>query len=155
MLLSQVFDKHLIKIVLESEDKDEVFEELIEEIVRVHPEINRMEALEVIRVREKKMSTGIMRGVAVPHGVYPALTSTVGVVGVSRQGIDYDALDKAPVHLVFLLLTSSKDHQSQVSVMGRLSQVLSSPNFFSAIMEQTTSQGVYDTLCYFESLFRE
>jgi PTS system fructose-specific IIC component/PTS system nitrogen regulatory IIA component len=155
MLLSQVFDKNLIKIALESEDKDEVFEELIEELVRVHPEISRVEALDVIRVREKKMSTGIMRGVAVPHGVYPALAATVGAIGISRHGIDYDALDKAPVHLIFLLLTSSKDHQSQVSVMSRLSQVLSSPDFFSAVMEQSASQGVYDILCRFESLFRE
>jgi mannitol/fructose-specific phosphotransferase system IIA component (Ntr-type) len=151
MLLSQVFDKRTVKVNLESEDKDEVFEELIEEIVKVHPQVNRAEALEVLRGREKKMSTGIMRGVAVPHGVCPGLTGTIGAIGVSRSGIDYEALDKEPVHLIFLLLTSPKDHQAQVSTMGHLSQILMSPDFYRTIMEKNTGQEVYDTLCFFEN----
>ena len=65
MILGQVFSPSAININLESSEKDEVFEELIEELVSIYPEISRSAALTALIDREQKLSTGIGRGVAV------------------------------------------------------------------------------------------
>jgi PTS system fructose-specific IIC component/PTS system nitrogen regulatory IIA component len=152
MILGKVFNSKAIIVNLESETKDEAFEELIESLIAIHPEINRAKALQAVQEREAKMSTGIMKGIAVPHGKVCAVKNVIGAVGISKSGIDYDALDKAPVNLIFLLLTDPEDHEYHLSVLIRLSQALDSPAFVSAVLEKTTPQEVYDVLCKFDSL---
>ena len=71
MILDQVFSPESVILNLESSDKEELFEELLESIVAVQPEIDRAQALSALRERESKMSTGIMHGIAVPHGHCP------------------------------------------------------------------------------------
>jgi PTS system fructose-specific IIC component/PTS system nitrogen regulatory IIA component len=152
MIFGQVFNPKSIKICLESDTKDEVFEELIETIIVAHPEVNRADALQALQEREAKMSTGIMKGIAVPHGKLRDVKGVIGAVGISKKGIDYDALDKSPVNLVFMLLTDPDDSEYHLTFLKRLSQVLDSPAFVSAVMEKSTAQDVYDTLCKFESI---
>jgi len=152
MILGQVFNPKTITVNLKSELKDDVFNELIEALISFHPELNRAQALQAVQEREAKMSTGIMKGIAVPHGKLRAVKGVIGAVGISKQGIDYDALDKSPVNLVFMLLTDPDDSEYHLTVLKRLSQVLDSPAFVSAVMEKSTAQDVYDTLCKFESI---
>jgi PTS system fructose-specific IIC component/PTS system nitrogen regulatory IIA component len=152
MLLSQIFDKKIINVHLESEDKDEVFEELIEGIFAVHPELNRKEALDAVLGREQKMSTGIGHGIAVPHGVCQSLKGTLGALGISRNGSEYDALDNEPVYVLCLRLTDPNDHQSHLDALRRLSLAVKSPTFISTVLEKTTAADVFDTLCHYEAL---
>lgn len=103
MVLGSIFSPSLIKVDLESEDKNEVFEELVEVFVANNPHVSRLDLLDAIRAREDKQSTGIMRGIAIPHGQLDSISSVKGVIGISRNGIEYDSLDREPVHLVFML----------------------------------------------------
>lgn len=82
--------------------KETVFTELVDTIAAVHPELNRNAMLAVIQDRENKMNTSIASGVAVPHGYYPEAGGIVGAIGISKTGIEYNALDHKPVNLVFL-----------------------------------------------------
>jgi PTS system fructose-specific IIC component/PTS system nitrogen regulatory IIA component len=152
MILGQVFDIKSINMNLESDTKDEVFEELLESILTAHPEIDRADALAALHEREAKMSTGIGKGIAVPHGKTPSVKGVIGAVGRSKKGIDYEALDNAPVNLVFMLLTDPDDLEFHLTVLKRLSQLMDSPAFVSSIMNQATAQGAYDAICKFETL---
>ena len=87
MLLDKVFNPKAVNIDLKSEDKDEVFEELIEELVSVNPSLDRSVALAAVKEREAKMSTGIMSGIAVPHAKTSAVTDVQGAIGISRSGM--------------------------------------------------------------------
>jgi PTS system fructose-specific IIA component/PTS system nitrogen regulatory IIA component len=58
-----------------------------------------------IMKREGLGSTGIGRGVAVPHTKHPGVGKLVGTVAVSHDGIDFDSLDGGPVQLIFLLVS--------------------------------------------------
>ena len=132
MILGQVFSPNAININLESSEKDEVFEELIEEFVAVHPEVSRSAVLTALIDREQKLSTGIGRGVAVPHGICGGFSGVKGVIGISRAGIDFDSLDKLPVHIIFMLLSGNES------------------SFIETILSKKTPQDVYDTLVRFE-----
>ena len=151
MLLSKVFNPKAVNIDLQSEDKDEVFEELIEEFVYANPSLDRTAALNAVQERESKMSTGIMPSIAVPHGKTDAVKEVCGAIGVSRTGIDYDALDGKPVHLIFMLLSSPENSELHLRVLKRLARILEKPKFYNALMEQTSPDAVYDLICKYET----
>ena len=61
--------------------------------------------VEAILKREELGSTGIGRGVAVPHTKHPSVKELVGAMAVSDSGVDFDSLDGEKVHLLFMLVS--------------------------------------------------
>lgn len=150
MVLGQALCPKAVKINLESEDKDEVFEELIEELVAVYPNLDRRAALAAVQEREAKMSTGILPGIAVPHGKTDAVNGVYGVIGISKKGIDYESLDGKPVHVIVLLLSSPDSSELHLRVLKHLARLLDNAAFYNELLEQKSSQAVYDLICRYE-----
>lgn len=151
MFFSKVFSPKSILINLESEDKDELFEEMVQAIYSAHPEINREEALKALQARESQMSTGIIHGIAVPHGTSGSVRGCIGAVGISRNGIDYNALDGEPVNLVFMLLCGAQDNELHLEVLKKLAELLKNPEFAAGLFEKTSAQEVFDAMCEAET----
>ncbi len=61
--------------------------------------------VEAILKREELGSTGIGRGVAVPHTKHPSIEKLIGTVAISSEGVNFDSLDGEKVHLLFLLVS--------------------------------------------------
>ena len=109
-------------------DRDAAIAEVIDALVgagAVSPEL-RDEFVKAIIKREKRGSTGFGHGVAVPHVKHAAISRMAVAVGISRSGIDFNALDKQPVYSIFLLLSPEdkpEDHLDAMEVIfGNLSQ---------------------------------
>jgi nitrogen PTS system EIIA component len=135
MLLHNVFAPGCVKIGLESEDKDEVFEELVDVLARQGGrEYPRQAVLAAVRDREDKMSTGIKKGIALPHGKAEGVSGISGAIGISRRGIDYASLDGEPVYLVFLLVSSPKDSELHLAALRRLAVLLDDPEFYTDLL---------------------
>lgn len=152
MVLGSIFSPSLIKVDLESGDKDEVFEELVEVFVAHNPHVSRSELLDAVKSREDKQSTGIMRGIAIPHGQLDGISGVKGVIGISRNGIDYDSLDGQPVYLVLMLFSSCSSCSFHLGVLQRVATLLQDPDFYPAVLEQRTAEGVYSTICKYEDV---
>lgn len=150
MTLAEVFNPNIIKVGLESDDKDELFEEMVQVIVDSDASLNRAKILEALEQRESLMSTGIIHDVAVPHGKTDAVKSIVGCVGLSKKGIDYDSLDNDPVHIVFMLICPTDLGEENLHIFKRLAIILESVNFRSDLLQQQTPQGVYEVICRYE-----
>jgi PTS system fructose-specific IIC component/PTS system nitrogen regulatory IIA component len=149
MFLSEVFTPNLIKVGLEAEDKDEAFEELVDVFCGAKNAAGRDEILISLHEREKLMSTGIQTGIALPHGKIDALDELYGVAGISKKGIDYDALDGQPVHLIFMILVP-KNTDKHLRVLKRLAELLSQPEFYKDMLAQKDSQSAFNTLKRYE-----
>jgi PTS system fructose-specific IIC component/PTS system nitrogen regulatory IIA component len=149
MFLSEVFTPNLIKVGLEAEDKEEAFEELVDVFCSVKNAASRDEILISLHEREKLMSTGIQTGIALPHGKMDALDELYGVVGISKKGIDYDALDGQPVYLIFMILVP-KDTDKHLRVLKRLAELLSKPEFYKDMLAPKDSQSAFNTLKRYE-----
>jgi nitrogen PTS system EIIA component len=135
MLLQNVFAPGRIKIGLESEDKDELFEELVDMIAKQGGrDFPRAAVLEAVKDREGKMSTGIKRGIALPHGKAEGLSGISGALGISRRGIDYSSLDGEPVYIVFMLISSPKDSELHLAALKRLAVLLDDPEFYTDLL---------------------
>jgi PTS system fructose-specific IIC component/PTS system nitrogen regulatory IIA component len=152
MFLHDVFPPQFIKVNLEAEDKDEAFEEMVEHFCQASKSKSREEILSSLRLREAKMSTGIQKGIAIPHGTTNAVDTVRGVLGISRNGIDYDALDGEPVYLLFMLIAPDKDYEKHLRILQRLAELLGNPQFSQDLQAQIDSQAAYKIICKYEDM---
>lgn len=145
-MLSDYISVKNIKMNMESAEKDEAFEELVEMALEVQPGIGRQDALDALIAREATMSTGIIPGIAVPHAMCVSVKNTAVVIGISRGGIEYDALDGKPVHFVVMLLFEQGNTQVHLEVMKDVAALLQRKDFYKTAMSQTTAQGLCDAI---------
>jgi PTS system fructose-specific IIC component/PTS system nitrogen regulatory IIA component len=150
MQLQDIFSPATFKLNLEAEDKDEVFEELVTHLTEANNIDNRDEIIAAVREREAKMSTGVQHGIAVPHGKADAVPRLMGVVGISPQGVDYDALDNQPVHLIFLLVSPVDDTGPHLKMLRNIAILLQSPQFYPDMLAAKTPEQAHRTLCRYE-----
>ena len=114
-----------------AQDRWQAIDELIGHLVttRKLQSEHRDSLAESIRKRESSMSTGIGFGIGIPHAATTLLSEVVAMVGRSRQGIQFDALDGKPVHLVFLFLVPTGQFQKHVHVLANVAKLLHRPDF--------------------------
>ena len=153
MFLHEAFPADLIKIKLEAEDKDEVFEELVDLYCQSKNTNAREEILEALKERESKMSTGIQKGIALPHGQTDAIDDVCGILGISKKGIDYDALDGQPVYVFFMLLAPKIDSELFLRLLKRLASLLRNPQFFTDLLAQNDPQGANRIIKKYEDFY--
>jgi mannitol/fructose-specific phosphotransferase system IIA component (Ntr-type) len=134
LLLQDLFVPARVKCRVEAEDKAEVFEELVDLLVTQYQLDCRDEILEAIKRREEKMSTGIKKGIAIPHAKTNFTRGVIGVLGISVSGIDYESLDGEPVHMLFLLVSSEEDAGTHLSVLKKIALIVENPDFYREVL---------------------
>jgi len=118
--LGDIFTSDTILMDIASTTKEDVFSELADAIKAVHPESDKKVILAALWEREKKLSTGITSGVAIPHAICSGIGTTAGALGISRAGIEYDALDKKPVHVIFMLVMSEGAKENHLHILDQI-----------------------------------
>jgi mannitol/fructose-specific phosphotransferase system IIA component (Ntr-type) len=122
--ISALIDRNRVIVPLCSTKKEGVIDEMIDRLVGgAGREDLRERIRESVWRRENEISTGIGRGIAVPHAEIDEEFETSAVLGISPEGIDFDALDSAPVHVVFLLVCSTRNQPERLGVLSRLSSL--------------------------------
>jgi len=116
---------------LRSTQRDETIAELIDAVVAagVLSASIRDELMLKVLERERKGSTGFGRGVAVPHVKHKTITKMTAAIGLSQRGIDFNALDKQPVHSVVLLISPEDKPEEHLQAMEVIFKNLSKETF--------------------------
>jgi mannitol/fructose-specific phosphotransferase system IIA component (Ntr-type) len=138
MRLRDLLDEASVKVGLESLDKEECIEELVDVLVRAGRIADRAGALKTLREREAMATTGIGKGVALPHGKHDSIPKLVAAIGTSREGIEFDAIDGEPVHMVALLLASSDQTGPHLRAMVEIARLVQIPGFYRKALEAST-----------------
>jgi len=152
MTISSIFRQEGIVPQLRSRTKDEVFRELVDHLVPLCPQVGRDKLLQGLLERERQMTTGIANHIALPHTHVPGLGRTVGLLGVSKEGIEYGSLDGEPVHLVFCLVGDDSQPDAHIVVLRNLALLLTNPEFFPSMMKAKGPRDIVTTLEQFEAL---
>ena len=152
MVLHDVLLPEFIKVDMEAEDKDEAFEELVAYFCQTDNSNARDEILDAIISREAKMSTGIHKGIAVPHGKTKAVKTMRGVLGISKKGIQYDSLDGEPVYLLFMIISPLEDSEKYLRLLKHLAELMENPQFQIDLQAQKDQQSAYKVICKYEEL---
>jgi len=95
--------------------------------------------------RENEASTGIGKGVAVPHVRHKAVKKVVAAIGVSATGIDFSALDKQPVYTVILLISPTEGDQ-HLQAMEAIFEHLQNDNFRKFLRQSETVEQIKELL---------
>ncbi len=99
-------------------------------------------ALEVITAREKLGSTGMGHGVAIPHGRLEGLQEPAIVVAIHEQGVNFDAIDGQPVHIVVMLLVPNDNHQVHLGLLAKLARLLQQEHVRQALRKARSPEDV-------------
>jgi PTS system fructose-specific IIC component/PTS system nitrogen regulatory IIA component len=74
------------------------------------------------------------------------------VLGISKKGIDYDALDGSPVHLLFLILVPEKESETHLRLLKRLATLLDDPQFYMELAIQSGAQDAFEIIKKYEDI---
>jgi len=155
MLLSNVFAPCNIKTPLVSIDKMGLFDELVDLYVQSDSSISKKDILGALWARENKMSTAIRDGIALPHARIEGLLEPRGIIGISRDGIKYDDAGSAPVHFVFMLLSTPTLASMHLTILSSINLLLGNQDFLRELMMQDSSEGIHKLLEEYEASMLE
>ena len=139
---------------LQATDRDGVIGELVDAAVEAGgvPKNLRDQITQEIITREKHGSTGFGKGVAVPHVKHEKIKKMVAAIGVSKKGIDFNALDKEPVYSVVLLLSpadKADEHvhaDAHLQAMENIFSNLQKDNFRRFLRQSNSAEEIKDLL---------
>lgn len=151
MLLTDLLTAKRIKIPLVSTSKDDLLRELVDVASEGAQVRDREEVLRAVMDREEVLSTGIGHGVAIPHGKSSSVDGLVLVAGVTRQGVDFEALDGQPVHLFFLLVGPESAAGQHVKALSRISRLLRRESFRQRLIDAPDAETFYSVLAEAEA----
>ena len=152
MQLSEILDTSLIIYPLEVKTKSGVIMALIDLLHSAGKIHNPDEAKQAVLQREELMSTGVGRGVALPHGKCPHIEEVFVAVGVSQQGIDFDAVDEQPAQIFVLLLTPEKYPSKHLKLLSKFSRMLNTAKCREEILQAKSPSAIADIFYRYEQL---
>ena len=137
-----------IKPQLNADDKNSVISEMVESLVEAG-QVSTEEKDDIIKAilkREELGSTGIGRGIAVPHTKHPSVDRLVGTVAVSVDGVDFDSLDGEKVQLLFLLVSPPDRPSDHLRALEHISRQLRDEMFCRFLKQSKTKEDISQLL---------
>ncbi len=133
---------------LKSTDKVAVIQEMVDALKDANSieEKDIKDIMKALIKREELGSTGIGKGVAVPHTKHPCIKEIIGIVARSADGVEFDALDGEPVYILFLLLSPNDSAGTHLSALERISNVIRDEDFRKFMKEASTKAEIIDLL---------
>ncbi len=104
------------------------------------------ELIDSIITRENEASTGIGKGVAVPHVKHDDIEKVVAVVGLSRDGIDFTSLDKQPAYTIILLVSPASEPDKHLQAMEKIFRNLQKEDFRKFLRQAMTLEDIKDAI---------
>ena len=129
-------------------ERDEVIAELVDGLIgaRAATKAMRDELISLIIDREQHGSTGFGKGVAVPHVKHEKIKKMAAAIGVSQRGVDFNALDKAPVYGIVLLLSPKDKPDEHLQAMENIFSNLQKDTFRRFLRQATTREHLADLI---------
>ncbi len=126
MNIYEMLNKDAISIDLEADAKESVLQELVGLLVSsgsVRKE-DKADILKKVRERETLGSTGIGKGIAIPHAKCAKLKKMGAAFGISTAGLNFKSLDGEPTHIFFLLVTPGETPGPHLKALAKISRLL-------------------------------
>jgi PTS system fructose-specific IIA component/PTS system nitrogen regulatory IIA component len=133
---------------LAAKTKEGVIREMVESL-RTTGHLKSSEAENIIKAimkREQLGSTGIGRGVAIPHTKHESVERLIGTVAISKDGVPFDSLDNEPVHVFVMLISPSDRPGEHLRALENVSRSLREDAFCKCLRQATTRENIWDLL---------
>ena len=148
MRLMDFVHQESIVAALQATDRNGVIRELAQSLAD-HGALDAANVEAIARAviaRENQGSTGIGKGVGVPHVKHQCIAKMTATIGRSSQGVDFASLDRAPVYTVFLLLSPINAPDQHLAAMERIFRYLQRENFRKFLRQAETREQIVDLI---------
>ncbi|MBN1509646.1 MAG: PTS sugar transporter subunit IIA [Sedimentisphaerales bacterium] len=148
MKLSDFFVPDAVIPELQATDRNGVIRELMASLAAATglDEAQAAAISKAVIARENQGSTGFGKGVAVPHVKHPAVKRIMATIGRSSAGVDFAALDRAPVYIVVLLLSPPDNPDQHLASMENIFRHLQRDNFRRFLRQASTKEEINDNI---------
>jgi PTS system fructose-specific IIA component/PTS system nitrogen regulatory IIA component len=146
MKLTEIIAADAVIPELEATDRDAVLREMVKTLAKAKKIVAKHvdDVVKQLAEREKQGTTGIGKGVAVPHVRHDAVKQVTAAVARSSRGVDFGSLDQQPVYLFFLVL--APDNSKYFQAMETIFRHVQKDNFRKFLRQAETREDVLDLL---------
>ncbi|MFH0977550.1 MAG: PTS sugar transporter subunit IIA [Spirochaetota bacterium] len=152
MILSTHLKKNNIILKTKSADRWELIDEMLDLAIKNNDvKAEHKESLKkALFDREKSMSTGIGRGVAIPHCTTDIVEDLVIVLAICENGIDFDSIDSIPVQIAIFLLLPRNKLKQHIKTLANIAKLLNSEELRNNILQIKKPEAIIKTIKNFE-----
>lgn len=143
MNIYTLLDESTILANLEIENKKELLNELIE---LLKPEVSNEQLNEIRKAvfeREDIMSTGVGKGLAIPHGKAKNIEKNYASFALLKEPVAYESVDEEPVRIVFLLVGPDSKNNIHIKLLSRISRLMNSSEFRNKLMKCESASEIH------------
>jgi len=133
-MIEKFLDEDLIIVIDNVENKFAIIEKMLDQALRKGVIMTREPILHKIREREELESTGVVEGIAIPHARTEAVKDLLMIIGVIKEGLDFNSLDGKPVHIVFLIVAPEEAKSKYIQVLARISRMCRQEDFRKTLL---------------------
>lgn len=135
-----------ISLDLKGNDKEEILAEMVD-LLSASGHIRDKEAvLKAVTDREKRMSTGMQNGIAIPHGKTDSVDCLVAALGIKREGIDFGALDGQPSTIFVMTVSPDSRTGPHIQFLAEVSRPLNDASVRAKILSAASREEVLKLL---------
>jgi len=131
---------------LEPGDKRHVLEKFVSALKKRGLISKEKVILDELLKREGLGSTGLEKGIAVPHALIKKIKEPIVALAVIKEGIDFKAVDQLPTYIVLLLLGNKDNPGFQLKLLAHICRMVKETDFVKNVKEAETSQDVWSIL---------
>lgn len=148
MKIMEFLCERAVSADLEAADKGTVIDELVELLIKSGriKEKDKPKIIEILLNRESLGSTGIGQGIGIPHGKCEYVKELTAAFGVSKKGINFDALDGEKVYIFFLLLAPEDSAGPHLKALARISRLLKDKYFRDSLIQAGSDKDILNIL---------
>ena len=149
MNLKKAISADTITLSLKGTTKDAIIEEMIDVLMaagKIRDLKDRKDTLKAVLDRERKMSTGMQNGIAIPHGKTDRVESLIAAIGVKKDGMDFGSLDGQPSRIFVMTLSPDTRTGPHIQFLAEISRQLSDPSVRDRILNATKPEDVLQIL---------
>ncbi|WP_411842859.1 fructose-specific PTS transporter subunit EIIC [Salinicoccus sp. HZC-1] len=145
--LTDILDRDLIEVDLDSTDQKGVIDELIQKLDRAGVLSSKEEYKEAILAREAEGTTGLGMNIAIPHGKSDGVRRPAVVYGRSTEGVDWNSMDGTEAKLIFMIAVPTESAgDDHLKILQMLSRKLMDDDFRNELLDTDSTEGVYALL---------
>jgi len=144
MKVSEYLNEDNVLLNVEAKDKYDLIDKLIEVASKSGKIVDKEKVRQAVYEREKILSTGVGKGFAVPHGKTDAVNDIVLAFAITKEPLDYEALDNQPVRLVMLMVGKDSLVSSHIKLLSRISRLMNNDEFRENLLNAKTKKEVLE-----------
>jgi len=146
MNISDILSPECVLLNLDCHSKKDALDTLAKTIAGSDAATGQTEVFDCLCARERLGSTGLGNGIAIPHGRLKNGKKTIAAFLQLDDAIDYDAVDKAPVDLLFALIVPEDSTDEHLQTLAKLAEMFSNKDIVSQLRQSGSSTEIFSIL---------